>query len=458
MAESPESTAYRGTLRDFLRILFRRRWVAIATVGATVGAILYLILTAEPTFQSYSKLLVNRANPASAFSTQIYFLSWEEELNSELETVRSARIYLRAEEILADYYVEMGRDPQEAPQIDPDRIESSTPGRSSIIYIFYRGADTEDVQLVVKALTQAYREFRTESRPVDPTSFLQQELADLEEEIATWESKRADFLSREGAVQLPEERKNLLDTKRDIQTDLTAVRSETAARQARLTWTRSLMEPAEDFNQEGFYPFGEPNMHGEPILLTLRKMILDTRSEYFEAKAQYTESHPTVLALNDRLTELGEALEQEAQAYAGFLEAMVGAAQAQERSLQASLDYINEQLALFPDREAQLLRLDRTIESLRTTYEALVQRRIEAMSARMGSNRWEVVVLEDASEAAPVRTQDYVRLAVFPLFSLLVGIALAFLMESLDHSLKDRMETEAHLKVPVLATVSRFKR
>lgn len=458
MADARESTAYRGTLRDFLRILFRRRWIALATVGATVAAILYTILTAEPSYQSYSKLLVNRGNPASAFTTQVYFLSWEEELNSELETVRSARIYLRAEEILADLYAEMGMDPEEAPTIDPDRIESNTPGKSSIIHILYRGEDPDQVQLVVKALTKAYREFRTQSRPVDPTGFLQQELTDLEEEIATWEGTRADFLAREGAVQLPEERKNLLDTRRNIELDLAGVRSEAAARRARLDWTHSLMAAGEDRDQERYYPFGEPDMRGEPILLTLRKMILNTKAEYYEAKAQYTENHPTVLALSDRLSELKDALEQEAKAYAGFLEAMVDAAQAQENSLESSLDYINEQLARFPDREAQLLRLDRTIESLRTTYQALVQRRIEAMSARMGSNRWDVVVLEEAVKPYPVRTQDYVRLAVFPLFSLLVGIALAFLMDSLDHSLKDRIETEAHLRVPVLATVSRFKR
>jgi len=453
-----ESTAYRGTLRDFLRILFRRRWIALATFGATLAAILYSILTADPTYQSYSKLLVNRGNPASAFSNQVYFLSWEEELNSELETVRSAKIYLRAAELLAERYEQLGEPPENVPSIKPENIESNTPGKSSIVHILYRGGEPAQVQAIVQALTEAYREFRTQSRPSDPTGFLQQEMADIEEEIAGWERKRADFLAREGAVQLPEERANLLDTRRSIELDLAGVRAEGAARRARLDWTHSLIEADDAFDQERYYPFGEPDMRGEPILLTLRRMLLDTKAEYYEARGRYTDSHPSVLALNDRLVELRQALEQEADAYAGFLQAMVDAAQAQENSLESSLDYVNAQLARFPDREAQVVRLDRTIESLRTTYNALVQRRIDAMSARMGSNRWEVVVLEEAVTPYPVRTQDYVRLAVFPLFSLLVGVALAFLMDSLDHSLKDRIETEAHLKVPVLATVSRFKR
>jgi capsular polysaccharide biosynthesis protein len=38
-----------------------------------------------------------------------------------------------------------------------------------------------------------------------------------------------------------------------------------------------------------------------------------------------------------------------------------------------------------------------------------------------------------------------------------LGLGLAFLFDSLDHSLKDRAEAEAYLKLPVLASVSRFR-
>lgn len=456
MPDFREATVNRGTVRDFLQILFRRKWIAVATVGVTVLVILYLVLTAETTYQSYSKLLVNRGNPASAFTSQVYYLSWEEELTSELETVKSARIYSRAQEILKERYEAVGKG--EPPEIDPDRIDANTPGKTSIIHILYRGREPDIVQDVVRAMTHAYREFRTQST-IDPTGFLQQELQGLEAEISEWERKRADFLGEGGTAQLPDERQSLLQTKREIELNLAGIRSEAAARRARLNWTHSLIEAGDDdLGGEKFYPFGEPDMRGEPILLTLRKMILTTKSEYFQAKAQYTDSHPTVLAARDRLDDLRVALRNEANAYAGFLEAMVDAAQAQENSLEASLSYVHQQLGQFPDREAQLAGLDRTIKSLRTTYEALVQRRIDALSTRLGSNRWDVVVLEDAVTPYALRTRDYVRLTVIPLFSLLVGVALAFLRDGLDHSLKDREEAEAYLKVPVLATVDRFKR
>ena len=178
-------------------------------------------------------------------------------------------------------------------------------------------------------------------------------------------------------MSLSEERNNLLVTRRKIEGDLSDVRTIVAERQAQLEWVTLLIQGTDDTRGDAsnLYVFAEPNMRGEPALSVLRRTILATKADYFDAKVQYTENHPTVLALRDRLDELNEALKHEASGYADYLEALVTAARAKDASLQASLDYINEQLSAFPDREAQLSRLDRTIESLRTNHGALVRRR-----------------------------------------------------------------------------------
>jgi capsular polysaccharide biosynthesis protein len=95
---------------------------------------------------------------------------------------------------------------------------------------------------------------------------------------------------------------------------------------------------------------------------------------------------------------------------------------------------------------------------LRGNHEALVRRRLDALTTRIGSNPWDVVVLQDAVEATALRTRDYVRLTIIPLFSLLLGLGLAFLLDNLDHSLKDRDDAETHLKVPVLASVGQIRK
>ena len=457
MADLRETTEHKGSLEDFLRVIFRRKAIVISALTVALVAVLFTILGTERTFRSYAKLLVSRGRPATAFSANMRVLSWEEELTSELETIQSAKIYKRAQELLDEQSFLNGDGTPY--QIVPGGIDASTLGKANIIHILYDGADAATVQAVVRTLTQAYREFRARDRMPDPSGYIEEEIVQLEGEIGEWEQQRADFLVREGAVQLAEERTGLLNNRKNIQNELALVRTQIAERQAQREWISWLVDNPETADAAtSIYPFTETGSRGESSLIHLRSTILATKAEYYEARAQYTESHPAVLALRDRLTELNGALIEEAAGYARYLEALVTATVAKDASLQATLDYINEELGTFPDREAQMARLDRMIGSLRHNYDALVNRRIDAMTARVGSSSWDVVILQDAVEAFPVRTKDYVRLAVIPLFSLIIGLGLAFMRDSLDHSLKDRAEAEAHLRVPVLATVSRFRK
>ncbi|MCK4304844.1 MAG: hypothetical protein KAY24_11455 [Candidatus Eisenbacteria sp.] len=457
MPDPRETTEQAGSFRDFLGVLFRRKWVVLTTLGVTLASVIYLALTSVSAYESYSKLLVNRGHPVTAFGPGEQMLSWEEDLTSEMEIIESARICDRAQEFLVQQGVQ-GED--DAPyEINPQEIRTTTSGKSSVIRVYYRCPIPIVAESVVRVLTQAYREFRTHERTPDPTAYLQQEIEGVREEIGHWENKRAEFLVNEGTVQLREERTNLLIGRRGIENDLARTRGLVAEQQAQTEWMQQMAESDEDTDPTAsIYPIGEVSHRGEPALLVLRRTILSTEAEYIAAKAQYTEGHPRVLALRDRLDEFRIAIREEAAGYAKYLGAVVEASRAKEASLEASLDYINETLSAFPSREAQLAHMDRTIEALQTTHDALLKRRLDALATQVGSNPWDVVVLEDAVEAYPVRTRDYARMSVIPLFALLVGIALAFLVDGLDHSVKSRAEIEAHLKIPVLATVSRFRK
>jgi uncharacterized protein involved in exopolysaccharide biosynthesis len=456
VAETQDTRGQGTTLRDFLSVLLRRKWIVLILVLATLGVMLRWALRSTPVFESYSKLLISRGQFTTAFAPNIKLLTWEEELTSELEAVRSARIYTRAQAILTRAGLKDARGNPYV--IDPTRITASIPGKSSVIQIAYRGAEGETAQRSVRALTEAYQEFRTSTRLQDPSDSLQKQIGQLEAELVQWEERRAAYLSEEGAVEVPEERLQLLTERRTLEADLAAAEAVVAEKEARAEWTRALLR-GDSIDAAGqLYPFGDVEERGESILTVLRKMVLNTQAEYFDAKAQYTEGHPRVLALKERLDELCRSLDREGEAYFGFLTAQLDAARARAQSLQSSVDYIDQRLSRFPDRQAQLARLDRTIDALRTTHDALVKRNVEALSNRLGSSPWDVVVLQDAVAPYRVRGADRVRLAVIPLFSLLVAIGLAFLVDSLDPTFKEAREVEAQLKVPVLGEIGRFRK
>jgi capsular polysaccharide biosynthesis protein len=44
-----------------------------------------------------------------------------------------------------------------------------------------------------------------------------------------------------------------------------------------------------------------------------------------------------------------------------------------------------------------------------------------------------------------------------PAFAILIGLALAFVIDGLDHSLKNPTEVETHLRLPVLGSLSKIR-
>jgi capsular polysaccharide biosynthesis protein len=69
-----------------------------------------------------------------------------------------------------------------------------------------------------------------------------------------------------------------------------------------------------------------------------------------------------------------------------------------------------------------------------------------------------VTLLTPASEAVARKTKDYVRMALAPIFSLVIGLGLVFFVESLDHSIKTPADAEEALGIPVLASLWEIKK
>jgi len=455
MADRRDSVEHNGSFNDFFSVVFRRKWIIIAPIIAAALVIAYLYVSNVPMYFSYSKLLVNRGEQKSAYTQGVQLLSWEEELTSEREIISSSAIYLRAHELLRESPLssQIGEDYE----ITQRRVSTHTPGKSHIINITYEDPDSIAAQEAVRALTKAYCEFRSEIRTLDPLLYLQAEIDTIQAEIVEYETKRADFLAGEGSVDLVQERNHLLSEKRSLSTALETARADWAIQHARLVWTQGLVDRAKsDKNMSMIMPLQPSGYFRENSALSqISDIMVQTRSELITAKGQYTDDHPRVLALTERIDELYIELIEAANGYISQLEAYTGVTEAKLNSLQGSLDFINEQLSGFPHREAALASLDRTLGNLRDTYDVYVRKRVDVMTTKIGASPWDVTLLEDASTPVVRRSKDYVRFLLLLIVSSLIGLGLAFAFDNLDHTLKGRSEAEALLRVPVLASVSK---
>ena len=444
------------SLRDILAVVFRRLPVVLTVVAASLGLVLLIDAISPAEYESYSQILISRGQPESAYSSRVRVLSWEEDLNSELETVKSAHILQLAQKLLDDGGV---KDSQGRPvKIQPAKVTSTTPGKSSVIYIKVRDRDQAAAREISRAITQAYTSFRLNVRTVPEIyAFFREEIEGVRGQLEDWEQRRADFMNEESVARLPEERASLIKVKEQAELDLNRVREALAADQARVELLQAAAERANEDPTLEIYPFSEPGVNDDQVLLQVRRELILRRGELFQARAQFQDDHPVVLRLEDQVSQLQRLLVQEVENYLHHLRARVDVQRAREESILSTLAYVDGELSAFPSKEARLSAFDRVIEALRVDHTSLVDRQIQARLERVGSPDWNVLVLQPASEPVLVKLNDAIRLAVIPAIGLIVALALAFVIDGLDHSIKDASDAERHLGVPVLGSIGKLR-
>jgi len=445
------------SLRDFLAVIFRRKGVVLGVFLASLGAVALLQMTAPPMYESTSQILLSRGQPESAYNPSAkVMLSWEEELNSEIETAKSAHVVQAAQKLLDD---SKARDSRGRPiRIVPSQINTTTMSKSSVLYIRYRSPDPEAAQQGDRAITQAYTTFRLSVRSVpELEAYFREEIEGVKEQLEEWEQKRADFMNEESVSRIQDERVSLLNVRQQSDLDLSRVREDLAEAQAKSELLQSTLSRSAVDTTIGIYVFTDANTKDDQVISQIKQQLVQRRSELVGARAQFQDDHPTVLALREQVDQLEQLLRGEAGSYLRHLQAKVEVLRAREESLLSTLSYIDAELSSFPSKEAKLASFDRVIDALRSDYTALVDKQIRARLERIGTSDWNVLVLQPASSPNAVRIHDAIRLALIPLIGLVLGMASAFLVDGLDHSLKDATETEHHLGLPVLGSIGRLR-
>jgi uncharacterized protein involved in exopolysaccharide biosynthesis len=264
-------------------------------------------------------------------------------------------------------------------------------------------------------------------------------------------------MTEEGIVHIRTEQESLLRQREDAAFQLIQARAKLADYAARLDAVEALQQERRLDRSVDVYGLGDAEFNDESLLFNLRKELTIRRAEYFERKGRLTDDHPEVQAAKELVHHLERQFDVEIENYVRFLDARMAVVRARIASLEATIRGIDEGLYGLPDKAARLAQYDRIIEALQTDYTTLVDRHIIAKVETSGRPEWRVILLQPASKGVQQRTRDYVRLALIPLFALLIGLALAFIIDGLDHSIKDATDAEDNLEVRVLGSVSRIR-
>jgi uncharacterized protein involved in exopolysaccharide biosynthesis len=449
-----QAPAKRVTVRDIVAILFRRKWIIIGVFFVTTGVTAGFIMSQPTYWESTGKVLVKRGMSDNLLQGYRRTLSWEEELASEVETAMSPAVIGRARAVLGERREAKGEEPL---GIDPGRVEAAVVGESNVLAISYRDLVPEICTEVTDAMLVAYTAFRQETYMLEyPAEFFDTEISTTKAELDGLQDERRDFLNKAQIVDVSSERMSLLTQRSHAKASANNLNQELAQKEKQLQLMYDYEKNPEKYPD---IPFVASQFTGNELVISeIKSEMVDKQMRHAELARIYQPGVQELVRLEEEIQHLRDLLKEEVKNRIRLAELELSTHGAMVSESDRTLGELDARLASMPHQENMLADFDHRITALKEKYEDLVRNAERAKVNQATSQKQTVFILAPASAPYPKNTRDYVRIALAPIFSLIVGLGLAFFMDSLDTTVRNPRDVEDSFELPVLATLNEQKR
>jgi len=190
-----------------------------------------------------------------------------------------------------------------------------------------------------------------------------------------------------------------------------------------------------------------------PTIQALVAARADASTQYQSQIGTRTPEHPEMQRLAARMREIDRNIGREAAKYRSSLNTNYRLAERQEQALgreiaSLKLTSLDEQA-----NNVQLGILKRDVDTNRALYDALLQRYKE-ISAASGSYSNPISIVDEAQvPGSPVRPRPLLNLAIAIAIGVLVSLAVIFLLDNLDDTIRSPEQLQDQLGLPLIGVI-----
>ncbi len=504
---SEEELQRQMSTRDYLRLLWRRKWLLLLVmVGCVVAALVYNAV-AQPVFAGRAELLVESQQGAgpSILTTAAPMLSLlgqprsvlgGADLATQVQIINSRPVLEQAYGLLRHQSGFLQRvrkqglsdeDLQALPET-LDLLPASPPPSawpekhqemldtllvsgiedSQVIEVRCESTDRELATDFVNALSLAYlgRSLADgQAAARRSRRYVEDELADTEAQLSDAEQRLRRFGEDTGTVALDATAQQAIGLLAKLDEQAAAAEAQMKAQAA---LERDLL--AQLATQEERI-IASTIISRNPEIAELQKALAEAEAERASLLAEYTEESPLVRRATAKVDELRQRLAQASEEIIGSREEVINPI-AQETIKQAGLAHgeslaagaslavvrraigkVEAELSKMPKEQVTLLRLQREVQLLEKIYLALKEKQQEYEIAEKTKMPASSLIEQAIVPDEPIRPKRFLNLAVAIVAGGLLGLLLVALAEHFDEGFSRPEELASALGVPVLAVL-----
>ncbi len=494
----PEYRAEGNHLRDYLRVIIRRRWVILVFFFSVIIIVTASSLMTEPQYQSSVTIKLDKENPmvvdfsglqverlsSDYYETQYKILksrSLARRVIGKLDLDKSVDFTLRRSSFsiksllnkMAKLLRPLQRKSPQAPQAlgadgrtEPQeeefgvksghidaflaRVEVSPVKDSRLINVSYRSRSPEIAQKVANTIAEAYIQFDIEGKleaSKNVGEFLENQIQDIKSKVASSEGALNDYSSKNEMI--------YLDGTEDKQSLLLRRLSEISSALSEATAERIQKEALynEAMESGGRHPVFTENS----VIEGLTKQYASLESEYFNLLNIYKPEYPKMKSLKSQMDAIERRKDKLRADVMKGLESDHRAAMKRENYLTEEFKAQKRDILAFQQKTIPYRILKRDVDANKQLHENLLQRLKEVNVAATQSNT-NIQILDRAEYPTTPFEPDIPRnLMLSIIVGLMGGIGLAFFMEYYDDTVKDTTELESKTNLPAFGIVPHYK-
>ena len=477
----PELVSQESVLGEYVRVLVKRKWTVLACLIAIFSVVAIASLKMTPVYEASGSIEINKPdsglvnfNNSPTFSVDNYDPT---ELETEVMILQSDLLALQVvKELALDRRPEFGGKTAALPSsldLAPDPLQADTARTSSllagfrgnlkvalspnthIIRVSFRSPDKDLAANVVNSLMDTYRDNNFKSRfdsTMQASDWLSKQLVDLQMKVETSQEKLVRY-QKEHEILGIDEKQNITTSKLDeLNKALTTAESERMDKESvyRLVQagdTDTITSAAGALDSAG------TGSSSSSLLEILRGKEADLKIQAAELNTQFGPSYPTLAQINNQIKEIDAQLLAETRKVGGKIKGQYMAALQRENMLHDALEKQKQEANKLNESAIEYSLLKRDLDTNRQLYEGLLEKLKEAgVSAGLRSNNFRIVDVARVPNG-PIEPNIPRNLSFAFMLGLTSGVALAFLLEGLDNTVRTTEQAQMISGLPPLGMI-----
>jgi len=453
------------TPADLRKLLFKHKWVILISVLVGIAVAIYHIETTVPQYEAVSRINIDVGRSANIGVENLIqqnnvYVDPDEILQTQAQIMRSATVAMEAIDMLNLYqkrpFSEVFRGHPYNGQLTPAQraavvgiFQSSTkivpvPG-TGLLDVSFQSPEPQVAMNAANAVVDAYMARDLQSRyqgTMRISNWLAQQLNGLKQQVEANQKALSEYVQEHNLVPTNAAGGNL------VTDDLSTVNEQLAEAKADRIVKEARYKMAQTRNPELLISVAPGT-----ILASLRQQQADLMVQAAQLKSKFGPEYPKLREINRQLASVQADVDTEINSLTNRFAVEYHTAVQTEVLMQSRLDALKQAAYRENASAAQFDILRHDAEASSDLYDAL-ELKLKEAGVTAGLSSTSVDVIDRATlPLAPVLPMKRSDLMFGFLGGLMGGIVVAFVLESMDDTIRTSEDAEAISQLPTLAVV-----